>query len=260
MSKEVFLKEYYENYDEDGRLERIYGQVEYNITKKYIDQYITKDMKILEVGAGTGRYAVTLAEEGYDVTAVELIEHNLNILKSKITDEHTIEAIQGNALDLSRFEDESFDVTLVLGPLYHLYTKEDQNKAIQEAMRVTRKGGKVMIAFITHDSVIVNWGFLDGNIKQGIQDKIVTDDFKCKIKPELLFVMFHVQDFKAMMQNNGCKTTHLIGTDGITNFFRSLLEEMDQETFDAWMDYQYTICEREDLIGYSSHVLYIGEK
>ena len=91
---------------------------------EYIHRYLqeTKQPKILDVGAGTGRYSVTLANEGYDVTAVELVKYNLGILKSKGSN---VKAYQGNALKLSRFADETFDMTLLLGPMYHLYTFED---------------------------------------------------------------------------------------------------------------------------------------
>ncbi len=117
-----YLEEYYLGYNEEGRLLSQHGRVEYVTTLKYIHEALADDRRktILEVGAGTGRYSVALAKEGYSVVAVELIEHNLNILKSKLTGQERLEALQGNALDLSRFADESFDLTRVLGPMYHL--------------------------------------------------------------------------------------------------------------------------------------------
>ena len=76
-----YLEEYYNNCDEDGRLLSRHGQVEYLTTMKYIRESLVglSDPKILEVGAGTGRYSVTLAKQGLKVTAVELIPHNLEI-------------------------------------------------------------------------------------------------------------------------------------------------------------------------------------
>ena len=134
------LEKYYNKFNEEKRLSSRHGQVEYITSMKYIHEYIESmdNPKILDVGAGTGRYSVALANEGYDVTAIELVRYNLGILKSK---KSTVKAYQGTALNLSRFEDDSFDVTLVFGPMYHLHAFDDKVKALNEARRVTRKDG-----------------------------------------------------------------------------------------------------------------------
>ena len=109
MSNE--LEKYYNKFCEEKRLTRRHGNVEYITSMKYIHKYLKdKNAKILDVGAGTGRYSVQLATEGYDVTAVELVKYNLGILKSKGS---SVKAYQGTALNLSRFEEETFDMTLV---------------------------------------------------------------------------------------------------------------------------------------------------
>ena len=91
-----FLETYYQNYDEDGRLLSQHGQVEYITTQKYIHEYLAEP--ILEIGAGTGRYSVTLAKEGFDVTAIDLVAHNLEILRQKLDGSEKITVMQGNAL------------------------------------------------------------------------------------------------------------------------------------------------------------------
>ena len=135
MAKQMTeLEQYYNKFNEEKRLSSRHGQVEYITTMKYIHKYL-EDMPqaaILDIGAGTGRYSVALAQEGYDVTAVELVKYNLGILKSKNS---SVKAYQGNALNLKRFADESFDMTLLFGPMYHLYTEEDKQKALAEAKR-----------------------------------------------------------------------------------------------------------------------------
>ena len=81
-----YLDQFYNAYDEEGRLLSRHGQVEYLTTMKYIHECLEgmTDPSILEVGAGTGRYSVTLAKEDYRVTAVELVARNLEVLKSKL--------------------------------------------------------------------------------------------------------------------------------------------------------------------------------
>ena len=96
------------------------------------------------MGAGTGRYSIALAKEGMEVTALDLVESNLEVLRQNGHGIDRLTACQGDAVDLSRFADETFDVTLVLGPLYHLYDAQDVHKAIDEAIRVTKKGGVLL--------------------------------------------------------------------------------------------------------------------
>lgn len=78
------IEEYYNKFNEEKRLNSRHGQIEYRITMKYIHDYLDvrmqelkvtnrENIKILDIGAGTGRYSVSLCEEGYDVTAVELV-------------------------------------------------------------------------------------------------------------------------------------------------------------------------------------------
>ena len=136
------LEQYYNKFNEEKRLNSRHGQIEFITSMKYIHEYIPEDreksdVKILDIGAGTGRYSVALAEEGYDVTAVELVKYNLGILKKKNSN---VKAMQGNALKLSKLKDETFDVTLLFGPMYHLFGVENKKKALEEAKRVTKKG------------------------------------------------------------------------------------------------------------------------
>ncbi len=141
---------FYDRADEDGRLERSrHGQLEFAVTMDYIHRFAFPGASVLEVGAGTGRYSVALAKEGFRVTAVELVESNFALLRKNGGGIRGLQAVRGDATDLSRFADESFDVTLVLGPMYHLYDRADIHRAIDEAIRVTKKNGVAFFAFLS---------------------------------------------------------------------------------------------------------------
>jgi len=258
--EDKYLNEYYSNYDEEGRLLSKHGLVEFLTTTRYIDKYLKTGMKIFEVGAGTGRYSLHYAKKGFYVESVELIQHNIELFRDKITADMNVQLNQGNACDLSMFDDNQFDVTLLLGPLYHMYNLEDKKKAVLEALRVTKPGGIVYIAFIMNDAVVLDWGLVSGNLARGIKDGLITDDFHCVGKPELLFEMSTVKEINALMDGFPITKLHMVASDGMTNHFRESIDESDNELFNAWLQYHFYTCEREDLIGFSHHVLYIGKK
>ena len=121
-SRTEIVSFFYEQYDENGRLQRTrHGQLEFLTTMSYIHRFAGKGSKVLEVGAGTGRYSIALAKEGMDVTAVELVGSNLAVLRENSRGIHGLQSYQGDAANLSLFADNTFDVTLVFGPMYHLY-------------------------------------------------------------------------------------------------------------------------------------------
>ena len=160
------LTQFYSNYDEEGRLLSRHGQVEFLTTMRYIEKYLLSGMRILEIGAATGRYSHSLARKGYRVDAVELIQHNIDIFSSLTQPGENVTIRQGNAKDLRCFADDTFDMTLLLGPMYHLFTVEEQMQALSEAIRVTKKGGIIMAAYCGNDATIVQFCFGRGMLRE----------------------------------------------------------------------------------------------
>lgn len=258
---EILNNHYSNDYTEDDRLIKDKThQVEYITTLKYIDKYLKKGDRVLEVGAGTGIYSLGLAKRGYQVDAVELVNDNLNILKSKITPAMNINAIQGNALDLSMYEDNTFDMTLVLGPLYHLFKEEERDKVIEEAIRVTKSGGIIYYAFILSDLTMINWGFEKGNLVPNM-GVMITDDYKVINREEYIFYLTYMSDIKKLMQEHDKQEViTYVATDGVGRVMSDKINVMSDEEYKHYINYHLSICEREDLIGYSGHVLAITKK
>ena len=257
-----YINEYYNNYDEEGRLLSRHGQVEFLTTMKYINECLADitEPKILEVGAGTGRYSITLAKDGYPVTAVELVPHNLEILISKLDGTENITALQGNALDLSAFPDNSFDLTLLLGPMYHLYTFEDKVKALSEAVRVTKKGGFILVSYCMNEPTIINFGFRSGNLSYILENDMLLDAWHCRSEPKEVFELVRTEDIASLDAQVPAERIKLVATDGATRYNDELVDSMDDFTFKKWMEYHFAICERQDLIGASHHTLDILRK
>ena len=257
-----FIEEFYQSYDEEARLLSRHGQVEYLTTMKYIHECLkdTPDPKIIEIGAATGRYSVTLAKEGINVTAVELLEHNLNILRSKLDGSEPIKAMQGNALDLSAFCDGTFDLTLLLGPMYHLFTGEDKVQALSEAVRVTKKGGYIFVAYCMNEPTVVQYIFLKNMLDGCIEKDLIMPDWRLKSDPGEVFDLVRTEDIDSLDAEVNARRIKLIASDGITHYYRELIDGMDDATFSKWLDFHFATCERQDLIGASNHTLDILRK
>ncbi len=261
MEKLKALTEFYSNYDEEGRLLSKHGSVEYLTTMRYIGMYLKPGMRILEIGAATGRYSHALARMGYRVDAVELVQHNIDLFKANTKPGEEITITQGNAKDLHFLRDNSYDLVLLLGPMYHLFTVEEQKKALSEALRVTKPGGILMAAYCGNDATMVQYCFGRGMLKEKRYQELVNPvTFKASSDPAELFELYRKEDIDALMEGFRTQRLHYVGTDMATNYMRSCIDEMDEELFDLYLKYHFVICERSDMVGVSHHILDIHRK
>lgn len=243
---------YYNKFNEDKRLKTRHGQVEYLITMNYIHKYLRANDKIVEIGAGTGQYSVNLANEGYDVTAVELVKHNLREIERK---NNKIKTILGNAINLKKIPDNSFDLTLLLGPMYHLISKKEKIQALKEAQRITKKNGIIMVAYCMNDYSVLIHGFRDNNIKESLENNDIDKNFHITPKATDLYSRVTINDINELNSLVNLKRIKIISPDGPANYMRKTLNQMDEETFNLFIQYQLTTCERLDLIGAGAHTL-----
>lgn len=256
------INDLYEHIDEDKRLERSrQGQLEFFITMNYINRFLHKGDRVLEIGAGTGRYSRALAQEGFHVFALELVKHNLSVLKEHAKDLVNLEACQGDALDLSRYADNMFDVTLLFGPLYHLYDRTDQHKALDEAIRVTKTGGIILVSFLSAHAIICTNYLYDA--MPTVQGLNLNFDAHYNVRhfKEQLFTGFDVCEFEGLFTEKETKHITTIAVDGVLEIAERRADfSMTDEDFKAFADYHLQLCEKREMLGYSSHLLYICQK
>ncbi|MBR3935203.1 MAG: class I SAM-dependent methyltransferase [Oscillospiraceae bacterium] len=245
----------YDIFNEDTRLCSKAGRIEFLTTVKYIEKYLEPGMKILDIGAGTGAYSFYFAEKGYEVSALELADNNIAVFKEKLKPEHKIKLTQGNAIDLSCYEDESFDIVLMFGPLYHLHSEEDRQKAISEAKRVAKKDAVLFFAFIGNDMVfITELGYDSNYIKTGDYDR---ETFKMDDFP---FVFHTVDGCRRILENGGIKIMHKVASDGVSELMAKTINSLDDEDYETYLRYHYYCCEKPEMLGRSSHLLFVGKK
>lgn len=258
MNEQELIK-YYNKFNEDKRLNTRHGQIEYITSMKYIHEYL-KDInnsKIIDIGAGTGKYSIALKEEGYDVTAVELVKHNLKVIEAK---NKNIKTILGNAINLNKIKENTFDLTLLFGPMYHLISKEEKIKALNEAKRITKKNGIIMVAYCMNDHAVITHGFIDNNIKECIKNNELDNKFHITPKKTDLYSRLTIEDIDELNKESNLERIKIITPDGPANYLRKTLNKMDEETFNLFIKYHLSTCERPDLIGAAAHTLDILKK
>ena len=251
MNEENLIN-YYNKFNEDKRLTRRHGLVEFITSMKYIHDFLNIGDKVLDIGAGTGRYSVSLADEGYDVTAVELVKHNLRVIESK---SDKVRTILGNAKDLCMLNDCEYDLTLLFGPMYHLISRDEKIQALNEAKRVTKKGGIILVAYVMNDYAVIKHGFMENKIKECVSNDEISDTFHVTPKKTDLYTMITIDDINELNEEAGLSRIKIVAADGPANYIRNFLNKMDDETFDLFIKYHLSTCERFDLMGASAHTI-----
>lgn len=241
------LSDFYNKFNEDKRLDRRHGQVEFLTSIRYISRYLSDSDRIIDIGAGTGRYSIYFRQQGYDVTAVEYVRPNIGKLK---VNDPGLKVIEASATDLSMFEDGQFDVAIMFGPMYHLYSKEDKLKALKEAKRITKK--YLFVTYIMNEYSVIQHAFIDDNYKD-VKDRL-DDSFRID-DPDALFFQMRIEDIDELNELAGLKLITRFASDGPSDYIRQTINRMDDETFAAYLDFHYSTCERKELLGASSHVV-----
>ena len=261
MAKLSQLEKYYGKFHEENRLGTRHGRVEFEVSMSKILEFIEQirenrenhQIRILDVGAGTGRYSVALSHKGFDVTAVELTKHNFEILRAK---HEKVKCWQGDAQNLHFLENRTFDLTLVFGPMYHLHTQEERLCALNEAERVTKSGGFILVAYVMNDYAILTYCFREKHILESLKNGTISEDFHAlTTKENDLFSYVRLEDVENLDAKTNLKRFGAFAPDGAADYFRKELNALSEDEFEQFVRYQKTICERKELLGASSHIV-----
>lgn len=258
----TLLEKYYNKFNEDHRLCTRHGLVEFKTSLFYIKKSIEQiksisqkqnnEIKILDIGAGTGRYSIELCKENFDVTAVELVKRNLDVLRKKHLN---IKTWQGDARNLSFLNDDSFDVTLIFGPLYHLHSEEDKLKVFAEASRVTKNNGIILAAYVMNEYSVISYCFKEHKIEEVLAKKGLSNDFHTICTEEDLYDYVRIEDINKLNEKSKLQRIKLISADGPSDYMRRELNEMTEEEFSHFFNYHLATCERPELLGSGSHTV-----
>ncbi|TCL57327.1 methyltransferase family protein [Kineothrix alysoides] len=262
-----YVVESYENYHEENRLTTNKARkIEFITTSRIMNELLDGGKKkILDCAAGTGIYAFYLQNAGHEIVATDITPRHVEIMKSQAAKEGYQMRIEVmDATDMSRFADESFDIVLNMGPFYHLVDKERRLQCLKESLRVLRKGGILMTAYIPRFYVfqyvaMQDTNFLDTKLaKQLIQTgELHHNDDKCFWTDTYYST---ADEMEKLYEDSGLIIVDHFAQDGLTPQFASKADAWTQDQFNIWCEYHYSICREKSVLGASNHVIVAGKK
>lgn len=269
MSK---VLDYYSTFDEWGRLDR--EPLEFQVNWHYIQKYLPKTGKILDNGAGPGKYAMKLAEQGYNVTLTDFVPRLVELAEDKARELDLFDKFSGfytaDARNLDMIADEQFDSSLMMGPMYHLQSEHDRNVAAKELYRVTKKDGIVYVAFmprIKHvlSSLLYPKTWRPNDTMDSIQQFIQTGEFNHSDEGRFTGAYyFNIEDINPFMESHGFETLNLIGSSNIGTLLSKEQWEYWRNSgideFNQLIELLKETATNPYVLGVSSHLLYIGKK
>jgi S-adenosylmethionine-dependent methyltransferase len=250
---------------EHSRLER--HQLEYDLTWRYLNQYLPSQGTILEVGAATGRYTLELAKRGYTLTAVDLSAALIEKCGKSLVDEGLASRVQlvvADARDLCKVTEKRFDAVLLMGPLYHLVVEADRKLALKEAFDRLRAGGIIFSSFISRFGIM---GDLVKNVPNWIEDQAEVRSVLEKGKrpedyPQGGFRGYFVQasEIAPLHEAMGFETLVVAGVEPAISAEDENYNKLQGKQRQLWLDLLYEMSTEKSIIGASRHLLYIGKK
>ncbi|MFC3749807.1 class I SAM-dependent methyltransferase [Paenibacillus sp. GCM10012306] len=262
--------DYYSQFDEWGRLDR--EPLEFIINLHFIKQYLASSGTVLDNGAGPGKYSIELAKLGYNVTLSDLTPKLVEIAKQKVSELGLTEQFNGfhvlNATHLEGIPDETYDASLMLGPLYHLQKEEERISAIRELHRVTKRNGIVFVAIqsrmrMTITSLQYPQFWKPNDNLDTINEFYETGVFNHNDKGRFTGAFyFNIDEVKPFMEKNGFDTIDLIGSSSIAAMLSNEQKQywVDQGEYDRMVNFLISIAKDPSVLGISSHLLYIGRR
>ncbi len=251
------------------RLER--HRTEFAVTLRAFEAYMPPaPARVLDCGGGPGRYAITLAQQGYEVTLFDLSPELLNWAREQSAELGvTLSGFeQGTATDLSRFPDASFDVVLLMGPLYHLLDEAERCRALAEAYRVLRPGGVVFVAFITryaahrYAAAHIPMDPLSAEQREAYRSTWETGILHPPSEglPGFFAYMAHPTEVKPLCRGAGFEVLSVLGVEGLVSMLETEVNALEGDAWDFWVDLNYQVASDPSVHGVVEHLLAVCRK
>jgi S-adenosylmethionine-dependent methyltransferase len=250
---------------EHARLEQ--RQLEYDLTWRYLKQYLPSQGTVLEIGAATGRYTLELARLGYTLTAVDLSAALLEECRKAIVAEgfeNRVRLVVADVRNLGQVTEKEFDAVLLMGPLYHLIAEDDRKMALKEAFDRLRAGGIIFSAFISRLGVlgdllknVPGWIENQAEVRALLEQGHRPDD---ALRGSFRGYFAQISEIAPLHEAIGFETLVVAGIEPAISADDESYNKLVGKQRQQWLDLFYEISTEATILGASRHVLYVGKK
>lgn len=242
-------------------------QLEYDLTWRYLEEYLPPQGSILEIGAATGRYTLPLAQRGYTVTAVDLSTGLLDVCRETLASAglaSQVRFVVADARNLSAVTSQDFAAVLLMGPLYHLIAEADRKLALQQAFDRLQPGGVIFSAWISRLGIL---GDLLKKNPSWIENQAEVQTLLAKgHRPDdaprggFRGYLAQVAEIAPLHEAIGFETMAVAGIEPAIAADDASYNQLQGQQRQQWLDLLYAISTEPSIVGASRHLLYIGKK
>jgi len=249
----------------EGEWNRIAGRPEFLLTCRMLDRYIKPGDKVLDIGGGPGRYSLYLAGRGCDVTLLDLSPENVKFAKERADEQGLpLKTVAGDARDADMILREAYDHVLLMGPMYHLLEEKERIKAMNAALNVLKQDGLIYVSFISAIAGIIYYmkvapdaialpGETEYKTSFVLGKNYAGDAFTKAVFMQQSQILPSMAQFPL-------EKLHFFGQEGVLSPCEKSIMSQPQEIVDLWLDLCEQIWEREEVLSWSEHLMYVGRK
>ncbi len=261
------MRKYYNEHveQEDKRLDG--HPFEIPVTMHFVKRYLNPGDLIFDVACGTGRYAARLLDKGYFVGLNDLSDENIRLVKKRLNTHRNLVFIENSdALESEHWGQHDWDGILILGPLYHMISKEKRLKLLKCAKEHLKPGGYVFSAFMTRIGALIYGvkhnpqGILVPDGAKKLWDTGTDDRFVEATEHFTQAYFSHPEEVNPLMEKAGLEPVHLAGAEGFFGERFELFHSLDRKLKKAWMDFVIAHCEDPHMVQQSKHLLSVARK
>jgi SAM-dependent methyltransferase len=249
---------------------------EFHVHLHHLDAFLPPASRVLDLGAGPGRYALELARRGHRVLLADLSPEQVRIARERIAaEEETVRSrIEGvellDARDLSPLADGSFDAVVAFGPFYHLKAEGDRQRAAAEAARVLRPRGFLFAAFLPRPywlGIALSSYLQQEGAPPAMLDHLASfweTGSLTRLKSGFLKTSHfcRLEEIDPLLAGAGLSRLRLVASNGIAaGWAESSWKELERRgVLDRALGLVLATAGEPSLLGMSDQVLWVGEK